>query len=172
MKANKIYAGIGSRKTPEPMLDAMIQIGEQLAQQGWTLRSGGAQGADTAFETGCDRGQGWKEIYLPWKGFNHSKSPLYEIDQEAYEIARKFHPNWAAMGNAGHRLMARNVYQIGGLDLNTPADMVICWTPGGNGSGGTGQAIRLANYADIPVIDMGRLSIQEVTERVNAIVDG
>ena len=48
------YAGIGSRETPGLMLGAFARIGEFLAKKGYTLRSGGADGADTAFEVGCD----------------------------------------------------------------------------------------------------------------------
>ena len=49
----KPYTGIGSRETPTAILDLMIAIGGVLAQRGFTLRSGGADGADDAFEQGC-----------------------------------------------------------------------------------------------------------------------
>ena len=47
------YAGIGSRKTPPHVLAAMTQIAEALAERGYILRSGGAGGADSAFEKGA-----------------------------------------------------------------------------------------------------------------------
>ena len=47
--------------------------------------------------------------------------------------------------------MARNTYQVLGLDLMSPVDFVICWTPLGRDDGGTGQAIRIANAHNIPV---------------------
>lgn len=50
----KIYAGIGSRKTPKKILEQMRNISSFLAKEGYTLRSGGADGADSAFEDGCD----------------------------------------------------------------------------------------------------------------------
>jgi len=44
----------------------MRRCATRLELLGYTLRSGGANGADTAFEEGCCR----KELYLPWPGFN------------------------------------------------------------------------------------------------------
>ena len=39
------YSGIGSRETPEHILNIMHHIGAYLATQGWVLRSGAANGA-------------------------------------------------------------------------------------------------------------------------------
>ena len=65
----KTYAGIGSRETPVRVLEAMRRCAQTLGRAGFTLRSGGAGGADTTFEKGCDDVQGEKEIYIPWNGF-------------------------------------------------------------------------------------------------------
>jgi hypothetical protein len=51
MKA-KFYTGVGSRKTPPHILKVMRQLATKLNSDGWVLRSGGADGADTAFEQG------------------------------------------------------------------------------------------------------------------------
>lgn len=48
----KTYTGIGSRETPYEIQDLMKRIAFKLAENGWLLRSGGAEGADTAFENG------------------------------------------------------------------------------------------------------------------------
>ena len=48
-----LYAGVGSRATPEPVLDLMRRCATRLEVLGYTLRSGGANGAETAFEEGC-----------------------------------------------------------------------------------------------------------------------
>jgi hypothetical protein len=71
------YTGIGSRQTPEPVLYCIRDLARKLAQQNWVLRSGGASGADAAFERGCDQAQGRKEIFLAWKGFNSNSSRLF-----------------------------------------------------------------------------------------------
>ena len=59
------YAGIGSRSTPEPVLEHMHQVAHAMAEAGWTLRSGAAQGADSAFETGARSARGPREIWIP-----------------------------------------------------------------------------------------------------------
>ena len=84
------YAGIGSRKCPPEILFLMTASAEKLAQRGYTLRSGGASGADSAFEAGATR----KEIYLPWRGFNSNESRLCTIDPLAYAMAERYHPAW------------------------------------------------------------------------------
>ena len=66
------YTGIGSRDTPDEVLRWFKIYADVLAELGFTLRSGAAPGADAAFEEGCDRVDGKKEIYLPWKGFQNS----------------------------------------------------------------------------------------------------
>ena len=69
----KYYAGIGSRSTPEDVLDRMYKLAILLAKRSYTLRSGGANGADTAFEKGCTIVNGSIDLWLPWNGFNKRK---------------------------------------------------------------------------------------------------
>ena len=40
------YAGVGSRKTPYRILVGMKEAAIELSDKGWSLRSGGAKGAD------------------------------------------------------------------------------------------------------------------------------
>lgn len=51
--------------------------------------------------------------------------------------------------------MNRNGAQVFGSSFDIPIDIMVCWTPGGSGSGGTGQAIRIAKVVGIPVLDLG-----------------
>lgn len=158
----KAYAGIGSQVAPAEVLSIMESAATVLADLNVTLRSGGAQGSDKAFERGCDAVKGRKEIFLPWKGFEGSKSLLYAIPTKAFVLASKFHPGWAAMEAGGKqgalKMHARNVLQILGAHLDSPVRGVICWTKGGRGEGGTGQALRVASSRHIPVLDLGRYS--------------
>jgi hypothetical protein len=39
--------------------------------------------------------------------------------------------------------------------LNDPVSFIVCYTPGGSGQGGTGQALRVARAYNIPVTDLG-----------------
>jgi hypothetical protein len=159
-----IYAGIGSRKTPVDVLELMHNLGKNLGKAGAMLRSGGAKGADKAFELGCISVDGEKEIFLPYKGFNGSDSPFYTVTPEARRIAKQFHPNWPGLGDVGRDFMGRNAYQVLGYKLDTPAHLIICWTPGGKITGGTGQALRMAQHFNIPVVNLASQSLEEASE--------
>jgi hypothetical protein len=152
MKGKKInyYTGIGSRKTPEYILLLMTNIAIFLDKKGYILRSGGAVGADSAFEKGAIQ----KEIYLPWRGFNNSEENFIEISQECLEMAKKFHPNWEYLSSGAKKLHSRNCYQILGENLKTPSRFVICWTPKGEEVGGTSQALRIAKYFNIKIFNL------------------
>lgn len=161
-----IYAGIGSRLTPPEVLASMATIAANLAHEGWLLRSGHADGADMAFERGCDEHDfdycdgGSKEIWLPWKGFNGSKSefilsPSGTVQHDrAMAIASCIHPAWDRCTYTAKMLHARNVLQILGSDFETPVDRVICWTPNAAVVGGTATALRLAQQYDIEIVNL------------------
>ena len=152
------YAGIGSRKTPSNVLNFFTTAARVLDRNGYILRSGGADGADTAFEKGTEN----KEIFLPWKKFNGNISELYNISSEAYRIAELYHPNWDNLKESFKKFHARNVHQILGKNLDKPVDFVLCWTPDGaetmeetsKETGGTGQAIRIAWNYQIPIYNL------------------
>jgi len=152
---NKIITGIGARATPQPILEKFFDLGAFFAKKGWTLRSGGANGADKYWETGFDQELGKTEIYLPWKGFNDNHSPLFNIPIGAKLIASKRYKKWDESKSSVQNLMSRNVMQILGMDLNTPSDLVVCWTEGGKDIGGTSFAVKLARELNIPVFNFG-----------------
>lgn len=162
MNAYKPYSGIGSRQTPKNILDLMTIVGRRLALKGYTLRSGGADGADLAFEHGAELEHGAREIFLPWKGFNKSTSQLYGVTTKALELASDLHPAWDQCNNAARKLHARNCYQILGKELNSPSEFVICWTDQGGMKGGTATAIKLAKAHNIPVYNLYDVSESEV----------
>lgn len=138
----------------------MTAIAKRLAQLGYSCYSGGAEGADRAFERGAIIN---RKIFLPWDGFNKKNiSALTELHGEGSyvvppfneELVRKYHPKPDALSEAGWKLMSRNSYQVLGPDLKSPVDFVLCWTKDGKASGGTGQAIRLATDYRIPVFNL------------------
>lgn len=151
---NRFYSGIGSRQTPKLYLNYIELIAATLANAGWILRSGGADGADMAFEQGCDSVGGKKEIFLPWKKFNGNLSPLCKPSKEAHELASTIHPVWDQLSYGAKLLHARNCHQVLGTDLNEPVSLVVCWTFKGNVSGGTATAINLAKAHNIPVYNL------------------
>ena len=135
------------------------------------MRSGGAEGSDKAFENGCDKVNGEKEIYLPWRGFNGSDSNLIVSNPKAFEIAEKYHPYWFNLKQGAQKLQARNSHQVLGQDLETLSSFIICWTKGGKKIGGTAQAIRIADDYNIPVFNMGKYNdIQEIKVELKAFL--
>lgn len=177
------YAGVGSRKTPAQVLKSMELIGEQLSGR-WLLRSGYAPGADLAFGRGAESKGGSFEMFLPWEGFNSAplnddrfivpswNPALLQLAAESYdadsEVVAGNKASWRQLKDTTKLLMARNVCQVLGRNADDPVDMVICWTPGGLGKGGTGQAIRLARMFSIPCFDIatpeGRETVCSYTE--------
>lgn len=153
-----IYTGIGSRETPSHVLALMTGIATALEGRGYILRSGGAPGADSAFEAGANT---LKEIYIPWLGFNGSTSKLLPTP-EAFIMAEKFHPAWQRCRRGARALHARNCHQVLGLDLKSPAEFIICWTKDALGGGGTGQALRIAKAHDIKIYDLaGTVNLED-----------
>ncbi len=163
----RYYAGIGARDTPPHILAFMEQIGYLLAEYDYHVRSGGARGADTAFETGnksyCQEHgiKNYMQIFLPWGTFNGHKPDGVnyldmddEIDAEAAKIAKEFHPVWKKLNKKSKQFHTRNVYQVLGPDLMSNSEFVICWTVDGGFSGGTGQALRIADAKGIPIFNM------------------
>jgi hypothetical protein len=117
----------------------MTRIATKLRDAGFILRSGGAQGADSAFAAGAGK---YAEIWRP----EHC-TPLAE------EIAARYHPVWNRLTPYVKKLHGRNVFQVLGGNLATPSEFLVCWTPDGcvrHGArsiktGGTGTAISIAS---------------------------
>lgn len=138
-----------------------------LADLGLTLRSGAAPGADTAFEEGCDRASGPKEIYLPWKNFQKHSSTLHDVTEESFGVAARiydatFPKTFRYLKRPTKLFMARDCQQVTGTTLDTPSKFVLCWTPDAcckqadrtRKTGGTGQAIAYASSLGIPVFNL------------------
>lgn len=173
------YAGIGSRKTPEDICRKMFTAGRAMAGLGFILRSGGAAGADESFEQGvesfCEANSVstdvLREIYLPWRGFRKNQSPLWGSDKSARLLAKQYHPRWDIVSCAGRDFHARNCYQILGRDLATPSTFVLCWTPEGAVTGGTGQALRIAQDHGIPILNFATDEDDYISDFIFAIAE-
>ena len=152
MLVRKTYAGIGSRETPKEVQEKMTGIAKRLSLLGYVLYSGGADGADAAFERGATH----KKIFLPWKDFNGrlEDGNEYVVPPKNLDFVNRFHPKPESLSRGGISLMSRNTYQVLGPDLKSPVEFVLCWTKDGKASGGTGQAIRVATHYKIPVFNL------------------
>jgi hypothetical protein len=148
--AMKYYTGVGSRRTPANILAMMTRLAQAFAHHGYTLRSGGAQGADSAFAAGA---LNKADIYL-----------ASDCTPESMEIAKRFHPAWDRCSAFARSLHGRNTLQVLGNDLKTPSEFLICWTPDGCVShatrsietGGTGTAISIAEAYGVTVNNLAR----------------
>jgi hypothetical protein len=149
----KYYAGIGSRETPEDILKLMENIAMELSNdsQLWTLRSGGAKGADTAFQRGSEM------ISHIYKAKNATP--------DAIKIAMEHHPAPQHCNDYVKKLHGRNAIIILGPDLKTLVEFVVCWTYKGNLQGGTALGIRIAETNNIPVFNLALDEARELFER-------
>ena len=183
----KYYAGIGSRETPKDVCNKMTEIASLLEKQDFVLRSGGAEGADHAFEIGISDPL-MMDIYLPYINFNNKSGSKYifisTFDHSNYKAAYeslKYHPRGFNMSHGTKVMMIRNYFQACGLVNQSNSSFVICWTPkGANGytikttydDGGSGQCIRIAAAHNIPVYNLkdSRYSHLTAQEIVNIIL--
>lgn len=174
----RAYAGIGSRETPPEVLSLMRRLAARLGGMGFTLRSGGAGGADAAFDEGALSVGGLREIYIPWRGFSDTPGAIL-LDsvpgrERAYELAAKHHGGWPTMKDSVRKLMARNVCQVLGSNCKHPTSFVICYALRSkfdsegrirDVAGGTGQAVRVAYDVGVPVFN---LAVAEHMDRLLA----
>ena len=154
----KYVTGVGNRDVSPDGAKRITEAAKLLEQAGYILRSGGADGCDTLFEQNMTR----KEIYLPWRGFNHNTSNFCQVSKDAFQIASTVHPRFKYLSPAAQKLHARNAYQVLGWNLDSPSDILVCWTRDGctgeasssSGTGGTRTAIVLADRHGIPIFNV------------------
>lgn len=174
-KPQLTYAGIGARATPRPVLRDMTTLASWLARQGWHLASGGADGADTAFAAGTACGE--RTIYLPWPRYKGLEGPdccvLTDSERrECVKLAASLHPAWDRCSRTVRSLHARNAAIVLGARLDQPVAAVICWTPAGRITGGTGMALRLAADRGIEILNLASITPRVACERMLEIAAG
>lgn len=155
---NIYYTGVGSRKTPGSIINLINEISFVLTKKGFWLRSGGANGADQAFENNSEL----SDIYF-----------AEDSSIESEEIAAKFHPNWNNLSPFVKKLHGRNSFQVLGSKLNEPSYFLICWTEDGctrnsernQDTGGTGTAISIADFYKVPTYNLGKKTHFDLWER-------
>lgn len=171
------YAGIGSRKTPNNTCLLMTDIARYL-EAFLDLHTGFAKQADQAFANGTLR----RKIFNPNHKLNFLPGAIdcsqLENWNEAKKIAQHHHPRWNFLEPYQQDLIARNTYQILNTSLDHPVLFVICWTPDGaikttsSKTGGTGQAIRIANTFNIPVYNIQNPDcVNHIELILNGIID-
>jgi hypothetical protein len=137
------YTGFGSRRTPCHRFPLLREIASELEALGYVLRSGGADGADIAFESGV-KSLDAKQIFYPDGS----------VPCAAFDLAEQHHPAWSRCSAYARRCHARNCMQVLGAELNDPSAFGVCWTPGAREVGGSAQAMRIARAFDVQVYNV------------------
>jgi hypothetical protein len=182
-KRTMTYAGIGNTSTErngtefpkkgteeyERIAQDIKEAIEYLEKEGYTLNSGGAEGADTLFESFV-KDKTKKQIIIPESGHRDQSIPINERNdivftnldpkhkKTAEDVAREIHPTGNTLSPIAMEYQRRNTMQVFGPDLNTPVDFVLYYAKDIDGSiipdGSTGQAVELARRKGIPVINI------------------
>ena len=156
--------GVGSRDTPDAVQPLVATLVRALAARGYGFRSGGARGADTMFEDAAISVGADLQVFVTGRRVRrahhiHLLTMPSTIQQEAAAIAAAHHPVWAELESWERALHTRNVPQVLGPTLKSPAKALVCWAPrselDGHGrlrnvGGGTGQAVRVAYAYGVP----------------------
>lgn len=157
---------VGSRETPEDILELMVYMGWYFTTLGIGISSGDAVGADRAFWHGSVQASnyvdGINRIYLAKEGINgrYSSEGLdfhnalnYDTYEQAKALALQARGSWHGLTDWGIGQHLRNVYQVLGHTLDNPAKCMFYWAPpSGNKekvTGGTNTALQLAIKNDI-----------------------
>lgn len=188
-----IITGIGSRETPPADMRLLTAIARKAEEQGMRGRSGGAGGADLAFEKGFTDPKN-VDVILPWRSFLPKGMTIEDVNAflgrdrvksgpgapvmlegpyiaKARTMAAEYHPAWDKCSDGAKSLHSRNMPQVLGLQLDKPTDVVIAWTVDGKATGGTGQAIRVAEDLGIPVANLKNADERKIVLEVLGIAD-
>lgn len=188
------YTGIGSRETPPEVIGIMEDAAFRLARMGFILRSGKADGADAAFQSGAQKyvrdaginfSQHMAEIYIPWKGFKGGSGLIDDWDitldaidlrhkdhaEMRWEWVKEVHGGWERLSQGARKLHERNVHQLFGDDLGNAytnqSKFVLYYaleTKSGNPKGGTATAVNLAKKQGIRTLNLLHELNREVLE--------
>lgn len=172
---NGYYTGIGSRETPIDTQHLMTEIAMRLRAEGWTLRTGSVSRADKSYQIAAGEN---KEIYVPWDNFNSSQTGISSLTEESSRMAHdiwKFREKkglvptegsisgkWEELHPGTKAMLAKAMCMLLGRNLNTPSDMVICWTPGAKIVGISSHVICLAIFKHIPVFNLAEYETEIV----------
>lgn len=158
---------VGNRDTPVKEIKYIAAFAKQFVNSGAILRSGNAHGFDQVLS---DIPSDSREIYLPYVRFGRTLEdrtnvyiPRREFDNypQAEALVRKLHPNKNLLP-VQMQSLAKEVYLVLGKDLQSPSDIVFCWTKDGayqlhqltEETGRAAMAIRVAIHYNIPVVNI------------------
>ena len=165
MIQSKYFTGIGSSVTPKEICSLMSLIGKKLDERGWILRSGGAIGADLAFEKFVKN----KYIYTV-KNFDFSESNYSFCKTELSSVWDK-KLNFDDYNSYCQILLMRDINQVlGSVKTSTEhSKFLIAWTKSENYNdssiGGSRIAIRCALKYGIKVYNLVNKATLEMIKK-------
>lgn len=182
------YTGVGSRSITDEEWDLMEGIAKWLSNCGFSLRSGKAEGSDSAFESGVEESKNKdnKEIYIPWenfKGGNEFGGTIIALDRPDsvnYAVTihwiKEVHPAFDKLSQGARKLHQRNVHQVLGRDLENPDPslfLLACAnkTKKGSPTGGTATAWAIAEANNVPCLNIRGKTKQEIFDFLKPLVE-
>lgn len=169
------YTGIGSRETPIDAQHLITEVSIYLKAEGWTLRTGTGSHANKAFQIAAGEN---KEVYVPWDNFFPNEVGIASMTEKssrmAYEVWKlrekkglvptegRISGKWEDLHPGTKALLAKAMCMLLGKNLNTPSDMVVCWTPGAKIVGISSHVICLAVSKHIPVFNLAEYETEVI----------
>jgi hypothetical protein len=150
MSRTLTYAGIGNRNTPGHILALMQRVATRLEKHNYTLMSGGAKGADSAFASGTKHKRIWTAAEMIEFDRNNNRGYTFHRDK-----AEEHHPAWWRLTPYVQWLMVRNVYIILGTNYWSSVKFVLCYAEDET-RGGTSHSLRIARAYNIPVYNLAK----------------
>ena len=172
----KYYAGIGARATPPDVIAVMERWARLLVDRRYVCKTGACKGADQAFANAAlEISVGQVELFIPWPKY---EEPWWSVAQHvsgrdnvkvtvlspehhkaAMQSVMQYHPNPNGLKQSVWKLHARNYLIVEGVEF------VICYTPMGQVTGGTGQALRICADMGIKIYNLGDPLLLVTTQR-------
>lgn len=180
MNIRGFVTGVGSRDISIDEYDLLFDIIYHIAGLGYVLRSGDASGSDNACQLGYL--QAYKdgfigapyEAYVAWNSWRANPRtklswliyPGQLRDWRRAELTMNWiHPAANKLRRGGRALHTRNIFQVLGLDLNTPSTGLVCCADAdrnGVPKGGTRTAWVMARRRDIPCLNIRYACLNEI----------
>jgi hypothetical protein len=165
------YSAFGSSsELNTDILSFCSDISSALSKLGWILRSGAEKGIDTAFEYGCDKVNGTKDIYLPYRNYNNNDSNNYYISLYSLNSVKQNFCKYSSLTYNEIRAKARNYQILLGQNLSKPSNIALVYNYDSDDDN-VKQLIEIAQVNVITVIDISKLYGEKIDKIIEAIND-
>lgn len=168
----RFWTGVGSRSITQEEQELAVYVAETITRHfGMVLRSGAAEGADTAFQKGvCNVDPKYCQIWTPWNSFRPKEqhvgfpscsyitptTEMFEKSRKAF-IDTGIIPWFDNMKQGAQKLHGRNFYQVAGKH-GEPLSRICIYIAdedaNGEVKGGTRSAVLVSRHYDIPTYNL------------------